>query len=174
MSTAGDSESVASDQQLLFQQLQALIGQHTLHAEQALIQTWIQQLNIEPIQCAAALLNMQQVGKLPKPVVVVSASAVSKPPRSVKHRLVRYRLDVGSQHQVTREQLQALLIQESGVDRKRIGRIDIRDLHTVVELPDGMPADIFQILFETTLAGRQLAIKRIKPNRRFKSKEHSQ
>ena len=93
--------------------------------------------------------------------------------RTQRQRLVRYRLDVGSQHQITREQLQNVLVQESGVDRKRIGRIDMRDTHTLVELPEGMPADIFQILFETTLAGRQLAIKRIKPNRRFKPKEHS-
>jgi hypothetical protein len=81
-------------------------------------------------------------------------------------RSVRYRLDVGSQHNVCKEQIQAVLIEESGVDKKRIGRIDIRHNYTLVELPDGMPADIFQLLSEATVADRKLALKRVKSNRR--------
>lgn len=158
--------------QLVFSRIQALIKHNPLRAEQALIQTWSQHLNIDPVVCAAALLNMQQPELMHQQVLEIDHSVI-RSQRSHRQRLVRYRLDVGSQHQITREQLQNVLVQESGVDRKRIGRIDMRDTHTLVELPEGMPADIFQILFETTLAGRQLAIKRIKPNRRFKPKEHS-
>jgi ATP-dependent RNA helicase DeaD len=59
-----------------------------------------------------------------------------------------------------------VLVEESGVDRKRIGKIDIRHNYTLVELPDGMPADIFQLLSDASIADRRLAIKRVKPNRR--------
>jgi ATP-dependent RNA helicase DeaD len=75
-------------------------------------------------------------------------------------------LNVGSQHRVLKEQIQAVLIEESGVDKKRIGKIDIRPSYTLVELPEGMPADIFQLLSEATVCERKLGIKRMKPNRR--------
>ena len=81
-------------------------------------------------------------------------------------RNVRYRLDVGTQHQITEEQLLTVLIEESGVDRKRISRVNMREAYTLVDLPDGMPADIFQLLREATVGGRQLKIKRVKSNRR--------
>jgi hypothetical protein len=79
---------------------------------------------------------------------------------------VRYRLDVGSQHQIDQEQLLEVLIEESGVDRKRIAKLDIRDTYTLVDLPDGMPADIFQLLSEATVNGYLLSIKRVKPIRK--------
>lgn len=119
-------------------------------------------LGVDVLDCAAALLLLcQPQDKLIKPAKKISAAPVRQ-----SHRSVRYRLDVGSQHHVGQEQIKTLLVEESGVDKKRIGRIDIRPDHTLVELPDGMPADIFQLLSEATLANRRLAIKRVKPGRR--------
>ena len=152
----------------LFKKLKAIIAQEKLSAEHAQVSQWIDVLQVDPLVCAAALLYLQ----LHKPDLKPnSASESLKPRRYAQNRSVRYRLDVGSQHQVTQEQIQLLLVQESGVEHKRIGRIDMRDTHTMVDLPEGMPADIFQILFEATLADRKLAIKRVKPNRRFRPKD---
>ncbi len=155
----------------LLQQIRQLVETEALTLQREMLANWAAQLQIEPIDCAAALLLLTET-RLPKPdKTVLPAPDSQNKIRRNHNRLVRYRLDVGSQHQISREQIQALLIAESGVDKKRIGRIDIRHNHTLVELPDGMPADIFQILFETTLADRKLAIKRIKSNRRFKSRD---
>lgn len=152
----------------VFKRLKTVIAQHDLSSEQELVNQWADALEVDPVLCAAALLHIQQ-NKIPAKPHIASESL--KPRKSTQNRLVRYRLDVGSQHQVTHEQIQLLLVQESGVDHKRIGRIDMRDTHTMVDLPEGMPADIFQILFEATLAERKLAIKRVKPNRRFRPKD---
>lgn len=103
--------------------------------------------------CAAALLTLL-------------TAATAKPSIKPHGRWVRYRLAVGECHQVNCEQIQALLIEESGVDKNRIGRIDIRADYSLVDLPDGMPADIFQLLTEATLNQQPLAIKRVKGNRR--------
>lgn len=152
----------------LFKQLKSVIAQNPLHTEQSLINKWAESLAVDPLICAAALLNLQQ-----KTAVTVT-SKLNEGARNRKQsqfRLVRYRLDVGIQHQVSPEQLKSLLVQESGVEHARIGRMDMRDTHTLVDLPEGMPADIFQILYEATLADRKLAIKRVKPNRRFKPKD---
>lgn len=152
----------------VFKRLKTVIAQQDLSAETEWVKQWTDALHVDPVLCAAALWHIQQ-NKPPAKSPVANESVKSR--KSTQNRLVRYRLDVGSQHQVTREQIQLLLVQESGVEQKRIGRIDMRDSHTMVDLPEGMPADVFQILFEATLADRKLAIKRMKPNRRFRPKD---
>lgn len=87
-------------------------------------------------------------------------------PKSTHVRNVRYRLDVGNQHGVSTEDILDLLVAESGVDRKRISKLEIRDHYSIVDLPDGMPADIFHLLSETILNGQRLNLKRVKGNRR--------
>ena len=142
----------------LEKRLVQIAGSQNLAVQRAQIESWAARHNISLLDCAAALLFLSQ----PQP------ASPPKPPESIsaQYRFVRYRLDVGSQHQVMKDQIQAVLVEESGVDKKRIGKIDIRHNYTLVELPDGMPADVFQLLAEATLGGRKLAIKRIKPNRR--------
>lgn len=156
-----------SQHKTLEQTLQAMVAQQDLSVERLKIKQWADQLGLDNLDLAAALLKLT--------VHQQASEADIDPPvrkrKSPQMRLVRYRLDVGSQHQISQQDIQQLLVQESGVEHKRIGRIDIRDNHTLVELPEGMPADIFQILFEATLADRKLAIKRVKPNRRFRSKD---
>ncbi len=152
----------------LLKQLKTVFERHKLDTERDLVMQLADALQVDPVSCAAALLHLQQNKKPFKPN---RSNESIKPRKSVQNRLVRYRLDVGSQHQVTHEQIQLLLVEESGVEHNRIGRIDMRDTHTIVDLPEGMPADIFQILFDATLADRKLAIKRVKPNRRFRPKD---
>ncbi|WP_347988294.1 DbpA RNA binding domain-containing protein [Methylomonas sp. AM2-LC] len=143
--------------------LQQIIDTQNLDTERKAINAMAIRINRDVLDCAAALLFRQQ-SQIASPPLIVASSV----PESVKarYRFVRYRLDVGSQHQVEKEQIETVLIQESGVDKKRIGKIDIRHNYTLVELPDGMPADIFQLLSEAKLGERKLAIKRVKSNRK--------
>lgn len=77
-------------------------------------------------------------------------------------KMVRYRLDVGSKHQVTSEELKKILIEESGVDKNNINNINIQGDYTLVELPDEMPQDIFLHLKSVEIKQRKLDIKRVK------------
>jgi coenzyme F420-reducing hydrogenase beta subunit len=77
-------------------------------------------------------------------------------------KMVRYRLDVGSKHQVTSEELKKILIEESGVDKNNIKYINIQGDYTLVELPDEMPQDIFLHLKSVEIKQRKLDIKRVK------------
>jgi hypothetical protein len=159
-----DSDGLAIDDAELAEQLQQIINQQPLNAQRALIKALSAQLGFSALDFAAALLYAYKPGP---DVANHSAQAATANSRNrLSYRSVRYRLDVGSQHNVTKDQIQAVLIEESGVDKKRIGRIDIRYNYTLVELPDGMPADIFQLLSEATVADRKLALKRVKSNRR--------
>ena len=140
-----------------------IIGEQDLASQRDVIQRTAARLNISQLDCAAALLYLNQPPLHSQPKnVEIPFKETGKP----NYRFVRYRLDVGSQHNVAKEQIQAVLVEESGVDKKRIGRIDIRHNYTLVELPDGMPADIFQLLSEAVIGERKLAIKLVKPNRR--------
>ncbi|TPQ27025.1 DbpA RNA binding domain-containing protein [Methylomonas sp. EFPC3] len=142
--------------------LQRVAREEDLTRQRDLVQRIAADLNIDLLTCAAALVFMNQPNLYPP-----LKRQPAEPSRSIQpnYKMVRYRLAVGNQHQVSRDQIQAVLVSESGVDRKRIGRIDIRDTYTLVELPDGMPADVFQLLAETEIGSQKLNIKRIKPNK---------
>jgi len=77
-------------------------------------------------------------------------------------KMIRYRLDVGSKHRVTSEELKKILIEESGVDKNNINNINIQGEYTLVELPDEMPQDIFLHLKSVEIKQRKLDIKRVK------------
>lgn len=147
----------------LEKRLQAIIAEQSLTAQRDQVHRIATRLEVSLLDCAAALLYLNQ----PQPVLAAKAKASpSREPIKPNYRSVRYRLDIGTQHKVSKEQIQEVLIEESGVDKKRIGRIDIRHNYTLVELPDGMPADIFQLLSEAVIGEQKLAIKRVKPSRR--------
>ncbi len=150
----------------LKKRLQTVLSQQNLQAHRAVLEQFDQENAIDPIDCAAALLFISQPHLFQQPKHKEAITTLIPSFKAPIYRNVRYRLDVGTQQQISEEQLLAVLIEESGVDRKRIGRIDMRETYTLVDLPDGMPADIFQLLSEAKLGGRQLNIKRVKSNRR--------
>ena len=59
---------------------------------------------------------------------------------------VRYRLEVGHQHGATPQNIVGAIANEAGIESRYIGRIEIHDDYSTVDLPDGMPKEIFQHL----------------------------
>ncbi len=50
---------------------------------------------------------------------------------------------------------------EAGLDGKFIGHIDIREDHSFVDLPEGMPKEIFRELKKVKIRGAELRITRV-------------
>ena len=148
----------------LNKRLQTLVKQTNIDPHRAIIRKISADLNIDLLDCAAALLCMSQPHLIQSTSRPESVKSIAVTP--VKNRNVRYRLDVGSSHNVEPEQLLAVIIEESGVDRNRVTRLDMHETYTLIDLPDGMPADIFQLLSEACVGERKLNIKRVKSNRR--------
>ena len=73
----------------------------------------------------------------------------------------RYRLEVGHQHEVMPGNIVGAIANEAGLDSQYIGRITIHDDHSLVDLPEDMPKDIFNDLKKTRVAGQALKISRI-------------
>jgi len=88
-------------------------------------------------------------------------------------KMVRYRLDVGSKHQVAAEELKKILIEESGVDKNNINIINIQGDYTLVELPDEMPQDIFLHLKSVEIKQHKLDIKRLKTRNKKRGSNRS-
>lgn len=69
-----------------------------------------------------------------------------------------YRIEVGHEHEVTPGNIVGAIANEIDIDSQYIGGINIFDDHTTVELPGGMPADIYQHLRRVRVKGQQLNI----------------
>jgi len=71
-----------------------------------------------------------------------------------------FRIEVGHDHGVKPGNIVGAIANEAGLDSKHIGRVDIRDDHSLVDLPAGMPAEIFKHLKKVWVSGQQLRITR--------------
>jgi len=145
--------------ELLKDRLQPLLA-NCLDSQRTQIQTLATELGTDVLSCAAALLYLALP---PTPAIILV-----EPINTIK--MVRYRLDVGSEHQISEETLKKVLVEESGVDKNNINNINIRGLYTLIDLPDSMPSDIFQHLKTVEINQRPLAIKRVKS--RFKKRSN--
>ncbi len=82
-------------------------------------------------------------------------------------RLDTYRIEVGHAHGVQPGNIVGAIANEAGLDGRDIGHIDIRDDHSFVDLPVGMPEEIFDNLKAVRVRGVELRISRVdsKPER---------
>jgi ATP-dependent RNA helicase DeaD len=78
--------------------------------------------------------------------------------RGPSEGMTRYRVSVGHKDGVKPGQLVGALANEGGIEGSRIGRIDIRNAFSVVELPNGLPTSILAKMARARVAGRQLEI----------------
>lgn len=72
----------------------------------------------------------------------------------------RYRIDVGHNDNVMPGNIVGAIANEAGLDSKDIGRINIYDSYSTVDLPVGMPAEVFKDLKNTWVAKKRLNITR--------------
>ena len=69
-----------------------------------------------------------------------------------------YKLDVGRRDGVRPGAIVGALANEGGLTREDFGHISIRPDFTLVELPEGLPQEVFDNLAETRIAGRKINI----------------
>jgi ATP-dependent RNA helicase DeaD len=80
--------------------------------------------------------------------------------REVAPPLETFRIEVGAAHGALPGNIVGAIANEAGVDGRHIGHIDIREDHSFVDLPVGMPEDIFQELQAVQIRGNPLRISR--------------
>jgi ATP-dependent RNA helicase DeaD len=60
--------------------------------------------------------------------------------------MVTYRMEVGKDHGVMPKDIVGAIANEAGIESQNIGRIKLNDDYSTVDLPEGMPKEIFQHL----------------------------
>ena len=70
----------------------------------------------------------------------------------------RYRIEVGHNHKVKPGNIVGAIANEAGIDSQHIGRINIHDDYSLIDLPEGMPKAIFNDLKKVWVSGQQLKI----------------
>ena len=63
-------------------------------------------------------------------------------------------------HGVKPANIVGAIANEAGLDAQYIGRVDIREDHSFVDLPSGMPKDIYKDLQKVWVSGQRLRISR--------------
>ena len=79
-------------------------------------------------------------------------------PRDAEAGMESYRIEVGYEHGVKPGNIVGAIANEAGLDAKHMGRIEIFDDYSIVDLPEGMPKDILKHLKTVWCAGQQLRI----------------
>ncbi|SJM94187.1 DbpA RNA binding domain-containing protein [Crenothrix polyspora] len=197
MSTHQALPSIVTESEQLKARLQVILSNQDLHAQRVLLLSLADDLAVDFLDCAAALLAIIQKDKRASAALLMADNAIILPLVSVSNsvgntlraetdnhtvttlsalnivmpaiKMLRYRLDIGKKHQLTLTQLKKLLVEESGVDENNINNVMIHGQYTLVELPDDMPQDIFQHLRSVEFNQQQLNIKRLKS----RSKKHN-
>jgi ATP-dependent RNA helicase DeaD len=117
------------------------------------------------IEVAAALAGMAQ-GDAP---LLLEARKESPPPPPAEHaprgrdraafaQHETFRVEVGHAHRVKPGNIVGAIANEAGIAGSHIGRVEIRDDYSLVDLPAGMPKHIFTKLQRVRIGGRELRI----------------
>ncbi len=91
----------------------------------------------------------------------------SKPSDSVtvqSNEMERFRVEVGRAHGVRPGNLVGAIANEAGLESANIGQIAIFDEYSTVDLPAGMPREVFKVLGRAWVVGRQLRISKLSEN----------
>ncbi len=166
---------------------------------QNLVQELLHEQSAEPEAIAAALALMAQKDSLlmPRKSKPAKADGNDKPAAGDKARkraadsgerpakskgkkdtpeghvhMVKYRVAVGHEHEVQPGDIVGAIANEAEIDSEFIGRIRIFDDHSVIELPDGMPAQTFQHLRQVWVRNQKLDIQRVDALRKRNGPKH--
>ena len=126
---------------------------------QGLVEQYRQEHDVPAVEIAAALAKMT-IGD--KPMLLgpdkKTDRAKMKPIRDVARGAKRYRIEVGHVHGVKPGNIVGAIANESGLDGEHIGSIEIEAEYSLVDLPSGMPKDIFMDLKKTRICGQAMKI----------------
>lgn len=92
-----------------------------------------------------------------------SRGEFAKPPRDNARRplvpMANYRIEVGKRDGVSPREIVGAIANESGMEGKYIGRINIHEDHSTLDLPEDMPTEMQQHLRQVFVCGKRLDLK---------------
>lgn len=157
--------------------------QKDLKEYKSVVEKYLQHNEVDPLKLAAALASIDAEGepfffkKSANKVRATEAPERQNKERTPRRRksaeqssgktpdgakLVTFRLEVGEDHGVGKGDIVGAIANEAGIDSQNMGKIFLHEGYSTIELPDGMPKDVFQTLKKVWVRGRQLQISEVK------------
>ncbi len=174
--------------QQLRQQLLATLGQEDLDRFKALVARISNEHEVDSLDIAAALVFMQQLERPLYPEYQDPPPASRERPGRDASRegtqerekprgkrpsprlpdgempvMELYRLEVGHQQGVQPKDIVGAIANEADIDSRYIGRIEIHDDFTTVDLPEGMPRELLAHLRKMRIRSHPALISRVEP-----------
>jgi ATP-dependent RNA helicase DeaD len=84
----------------------------------------------------------------------------------------RFRIEVGEEHEVKTNNIVGAIANEAGVDSQYIKNVTIHENYSTVDLPIGMPHDLFKAMKKVWVSGRQLNISRLSDKSEHSATSH--
>ena len=110
---------------------------------------------------ASATFNARRDGdKLPRKSREEAPKREPRQERAPEYGMETFRIEVGHVHGVKPNNIVGAIANEAGLESKHIGRIDIRDDFSLIDLPEGMPPELLAHLKKVWVAGQRLRISR--------------
>lgn len=141
-------------------------------AQRAMIEELVAQ-GYDPVELAAVFAQLARADEAPiRPLPKYEQRREPRAPRErdskaaprrpreqgPREGMTRYRVAVGHRDGIKPGQLVGALANEGGIEGARIGRIDIRQTHSTVELPATLPSATLAKMARARVAGRPLEI----------------
>lgn len=141
-----------------------------------ILEQYRQEHNIPALDIAAALAKMVQgdepllITNKPQKIEIAFEDTPLKTRDSSRRRrtvsepdegMERFRIEVGAADGVKPGNIVGAIANEVGIDSDYIGRIEIYENFSTVDLPEGMPREVFRYLKKVWFAGKQLRISRV-------------
>ncbi len=119
-----------------------------------------------PAERAAERPRLPDAAPAVAPPAARSRPADSAPERKSRVKsgaghMETFRIEVGSIHGIKPGNIVGAIANEAGIEGVHIGRVDIREDYSFVDLPEGMPKQIFTELQQVRVVGRELRISRV-------------
>jgi len=158
------------------------LGSSDLTFFKKILQEYTETMEADPVDVAAALAHLMQGNT---PLLLDKEITATKPSKRERERerersgknprspgksarpprgMERFTIQVGHVHGVKPGNIVGAIANEIGLDNSHIGRIDIFDGHSTVDLPEGMPKDVFRRLKKVWVCQQQLKISRYSPD----------
>jgi ATP-dependent RNA helicase DeaD len=154
-----------------------------------IIEQYQQEHNVPALEISAALAQLLQgttpflLQHKPQRIVANKWNKDEKPHRKRRERssrkesrpeegMQRFRIEVGHNHDVKPGNIVGAIANEVGIDSQYIGRINIHDDYSLVDLPEGMPKDMFNNLKKVWVAGQQLKISTLAKERKTRNSDN--
>ncbi len=145
---------------------------------EALVESYQSEHNVGPAEVAAALAYLVQRERPLWPDIKEEPAPHAEPaprprkremgeerprrerakpaPKAPDEGMERYRVAVGHEHGVQPKHIVGAIANEANIESRYIGRIDIHDSYSTVDLPEGLPKALLQHLRNVWVLGRQL------------------